>query len=355
MNRKNWLEQVVEDALEPELPIVDAHHHVWENEPVPPFEPYDASDLFADKRGSGHAVIGTIFVDSHTSYRKDGPPSVRVVGETEYAERVATLAMEDGRTRGACAAIVPHADLLLGAAVGEVLDAHMAASSRFRGIRHMTAYDRDSPFNMVPEEEVMRNASFLAGAGELAKRGLSLDAWVFHPQLMDVVEVARAYPDLKVILNHLGGPLAIGRFADAPKEAFSDWYGKMAVVAQQPNILLKVGGLNMGLAGIDAAGRSKPFTSREMADIQCDHVVAAIDLFGPARCMVESNAPVDTLNAGYDVIWNAFKRLTMRYTPEERRWLFSETAIECYRVDTSALAKAESFVQGATGPAHSAG
>lgn len=341
MSRKPWRDQVIEAAIEPDLPIVDAHHHVWEAEPFPPFDPYDEHDLIADTAGSGHRILATVFVDSHTSYRSEGPAALRVVGETDYAERVATAALaKGGRASGLCAAIAPRADLCLGAAVGEVLDAHAAASGRFRGIRHMTAYDPDVPASHGNGAGQMMRPEFRAGFAELVRRDLSFDAWLLQSQLAEVIDLARSFPDSRIILNHVGGPLAIGRFAADPKASFADWKAGMATLATCPNVTVKLGGLNMGMAGVDALARDTPFTSAEMAAAQRDYILTSIDLFGPARCMFESNVPIDTHGASYAVIWNAFKLLSRDFSTGDRARLFMDTAMEVYRIDPTQIAAA---------------
>ncbi|MHA3791113.1 amidohydrolase family protein [Sphingomonas sp. YL-JM2C] len=340
MSRKAWRDQVVETALEPEVEIIDAHHHVWESTPFPPFDPYDDTDLLTDKTRSGHRILGTVFVDSHTSYRTDGPEALRVVGETEYAERIAEQALaRGGAEAGICAAIAPSADLRLGAAVGDVLDAHAAATRRLRGIRHMTAYDADVPASHVNGEAVMMRDDFRAGFAELVKRDLGFEAWLLQPQLPEVIDLARSFPDGRIVLNHLGGPLAIGRFAADPKASFAAWKADMAILAACPNVSIKIGGLNMGMAGVDAAGRDTPLTSAELAAAQRDHILTAIDLFGPARCMFESNVPVDTHHASYTVIWNVFKRLSRDFSADERARLFKGTAMDFYRIDPALIAR----------------
>ncbi|MBP8232137.1 MAG: amidohydrolase family protein [Rhizorhabdus sp.] len=340
MSRKAWRDQVVETALEPDIAIVDAHHHVWEDKPFPPFDPYDDRDLLVDKTQSGHRIVGTVFVDSHTSYRSDGPEALRVVGETDYAARIAEAALARGGTEaGICAAIVPSADLRLGAAVVEVLDAHAAATPRFRGIRHMVAYDPDVPHSHHNGAGLMLRDDFRAGVAELVKRDLSFEAWLLQPQLPELITLARIFPDARIILNHLGGPLTIGRFAADPKASFAAWKADMATLATCPNVSVKVGGLNMGMAGVDAAGLDAPLGSAQLAEAQRDYILTGIDLFGPARCMFESNVPVDSHNASYTVIWNVFKRLSSGFFADERARLFKDTAMEVYRIDPALVAQ----------------
>ncbi len=341
MDRKQWRAQIREDALEPELPIIDAHHHVWTGKPaIESYELYDSEWLFADKHGSGHNVIATYFIECHTAYKTEGPKALKVVGETEFADAIAQEAeRRGGRIAGACATITPRANLLLGAAVGEVLDAHLAASSRVRGIRHMTHYLEElaaAPQGSKPD--VMGLPAFRQGFAELAPRGLSFDAFVMQPQLPEVTALARDFPQTSIILDHCGTPLAIGRYQGRQAEAFADWKRGMAELATCPNVSVKLGGLNMGLAGVDALALPIPFTSLEVEAAQRDLILTCIDLFGPARCMFESNFPVDMKAISYEVIWNAFKRITKGFTPHDRHMLFAGTAAKVYRLEGIELA-----------------
>lgn len=341
MTRKQWRDQVIEEALDPALPIIDAHHHIWLTSPQEPWEAYNADEIAADMEGCGHNVVATVYTDSHAHYRTDGPQELRVVGETEYVDSVAQAAeARGGAAAGLCAAIVTHADLLLGTAVGEVLDAHMAASERFRGIRYMTALDQDlPPIYGATEAGIMNRPIFREGLAELVKRGLSLDTWMFQPQLPELVDLARAFPDANIILDHTGGPLAIGRFAGRRSEAFAQWKRDMAILSECPNVSVKLGALNMAQTGMDATGERQPHSSEETARIQRDHILTAIDLFGPDRCMFESNFPVDMHAISYTLLWNAFKRMTADLSTQERRALFAGTAARVYRMENvSALA-----------------
>lgn len=339
MDRKAWRAQIVEEALEPELPIIDAHHHIWASSPAEPWEPYDADALIADKSGSGHNVVATVYVDSHANYRAEGPAALRVVGETEFADSVAERGLSlGGGAAGVCAGVVAHADLLLGAAVGEVLDAHMAASKRFRGIRFMTAIDPDlPPVYGATEAGLMMRPRFREGFAELGRRGLSFDAWLFHPQLPELIDLARQFPETSIVLDHLGGPIGIGRFAGRRAETFAAWKRDMAELAACPNLSLKLGSLNMSYTGLDATDLPRPRSSEETASLQRDHILTGIDLFGPERCMFESNFPVDMRSISYTLLWNSFKRVTADLAAHERAQLFAGTAKRIYRLDEAVI------------------
>ncbi|MBB4641436.1 amidohydrolase family protein [Rhizorhapis suberifaciens] len=332
--RKQWRDQMIENALDPDLPIIDSHHHLWMSSPAEPWEPYTPQDMAKDIETCGHNVVATIYTDSHANYRTSGPDVLKVVGETEFADSVARQAQAGHELpTGMCAAIVAHADLTLGAEAGEVLDAHIAASSRFRGIRHMTAFDVDlPPVYGATEPGIMASPAFRAGFAELAKRGLTFDAWAFQPQLPELVDLSNTFPDANIVVNHLGGPLAIGRFVGRRDEAFAQWKRDMALLARNTNVSLKLGGINMSQTGMDATDALRPHSSAETARLQRDHILTAIDLFGPSRCMFESNFPVDMRSISYTLIWNAFKRITADLSSEDRTALFAGTAARVYRM-----------------------
>lgn len=333
MTRTEWRDQVTEDAIDPDLPIIDAHHHVWRDAALDPYEHWDAEWLYADKSGSKHNIVATLFVDSHTAYRTDGPEHLRVLGETQYASDVAEEADKRGGTiAGACKTIVSNADLMLGKQVAAVLDGHAEITPRFRGIRHMTAYVPEMPILPHVDRELMSLPEFRAGFAELAARDLSFDAFLLQPQLPELASLARAFPDTRIILDHVGTPMVVGRYNGDAASSFADWKNDMAEVATCANVTVKLGGLNMGMAGVDALERDTPFTSAEMAAAQRDYILTTIDLFGPQRCMFESNFPVDMRGISYDILWNGFKRIVQDFSEQDKAMLFAGTAAAVYRV-----------------------
>jgi L-fuconolactonase len=331
---REWRDQLIEAALEPDLPIIDAHHHMWEVASIQGLEPYGIEALLADTTGTGHKIIATVYVDAHSGYRNTGPDALRPVGETAVAHAYAEEGLRrGGRSAGICSAIVPFADLLLGAAVGEVLDAHRAESPRFRGIRFITAFDPDlPPIYGATQPGLMGTAAFRAGFAELGRRGLSFDSWLFHPQLFELADLARAFPDSTIILDHLGGPIGIKRYVNRRAEGFAEWRKSLADVATCPNVVLKMGSLNMYYTGLGAFGLPRPRSSEETARVQREHILTAIDLFGPHRCMFESNFPVDMMSISYGILWNTFKRVTADFTKVEREQMFAGTAARVYGI-----------------------
>ncbi|MBX3501984.1 MAG: amidohydrolase family protein [Alphaproteobacteria bacterium] len=329
-----WLsKQAREEILEPDLPIVDPHHHLWDRAN----HRYLLDELLADT-GSGHNVVATVFVDCMAYYRKDGPREMRPVGETEFANGVAAMSASGiyGDTR-ACAAIVSHADLTLGAGARAVLEAQITAGNgRFRGIRHAAGWDespqiRNSHTN--PPKGLYADKAFREGFAQLAPLGVSFEAWQYHPQLSEVTDLARAFPDTSIILNHCGGPLGIGPYAGRTAEVYAQWRKDIAELAKCQNVTVKLGGLGMKVGVLDHYDRPVPPTSRDIADDWSPWIEYCIDRFGEARCMFESNFPVDKVSTGYAVLWNAFKRLASGASAAEKTALFSGTAARVYRLD----------------------
>src|SRR4029453_17138891 len=264
MDRDQWLAQVTEEILDPTLPICDPHHHLWDY----PGRRYLLDELLADT-GSGHRVVATVFVECTSMYRADGPEAMRPVGETEFVNGVAAMSASGrhGPPRAA-AGIVSFADLTLGDRVGAVLDAHLAASPRFRGIRHAAGWEasdqvRNSHTN--PPPGLLRGERFRRGFAELAPRGLTFDAWLYHPQLPELTDLAKAFPDTTIILDHFGGPLGIGPYAERRAEVFAAWTTAIRALADCPNVVVKLGGLVMPLNGFRFHKREQPIGSIELA------------------------------------------------------------------------------------------
>jgi len=326
----------MEDVLEPGLAICDPHHHLWDH----PGRRYLLDELLADT-GSGHDVRSTVFVECLSMYRAHGPAALRPVGETEFVNGIAAMSASGryGATRAA-AGIVSFADLTLGEAAGDVLDAHRAASPRFRGIRHAAGWDasdavRNSHTN--PPPALLAGGRFRRGFAELVRRGLTFEAWCYHPQIPEVTDLARAFPDATIVLDHFGGPLGIGPYRGRRAEIFAQWRESIRALAECPNVVAKLGGLVMPLNGFDFHKRTEPVTSTQLAEATREWYLHAIDCFGPARCMFESNFPVDKVSASYRVLWNSFKRIAAAFTAAEKRAVFHDTAVRVYGLRRSEL------------------
>ena len=329
--RQDWLDRHHEEAIEPELPIIDPHHHLWDR----PGWRYMMEDLLADVN-TGHNIIATVFVQARAMHRADGPDDMKPLGETEFVNGVAAMSASGiyGPSR-LCAAIVGHADLR-GRRVQEVLEAHLArGGDRFRGIRHIVAWDDEpvvnNPGNPAPAG-LMEDAAWREGFARLAPLGLSFEAWLYHPQIPQLTALARAYPDTRIVLNHFGGPLGIGRYAGRQAEIFPGWAASIRELAGCPNIYAKLGGLGMRINGFGFENQDTPPDSDRLAATWKPYMDTVIEAFGPARCMFESNFPVDKGSYAYGPFWNACKKLARGASGTERADLFSGTAARFYRL-----------------------
>ena len=333
-SRAEWLALHREDILEPELPIVDAHHHLWARTHSRYF-----LDEFLAEANTGHNIRASVFVECGSFYRKSGPALMRPVGEVEFANGIAAMAASGmfGNTLVA-AGIVGTADLTVGPEVARVLDAQIAVGGgRFRGIRLTTKWDADEDLNtgryIVPRG-LMQDPDFRAGFAMLAPRKLSFDAMIYHPQILELADLARAFPDTTIILNHIGGLLAWTRtYASRKDEAIAQWRASMAELAKCPNVHVKLGGLGMSYLSLGFDRLDRPATSEQLAQAWGPLYRHCIDTFGPQRCMFESNFPPDRDTVAYPVMWNALKRVAAPYTADEKRALFHDTAAKAYRLE----------------------
>ena len=334
---KAWLDKTVEETLDPALPICDPHHHLWEFRHDRVAHRYLLNDLLDDVN-AGHNIVSTVFIECSAMYRQSGPEAMRVIGETEFVNGVA--AMSASGLYGDCkiaVGIVGRANLKLGAAVGEVLDAQLVAGGgRFRGIRHQAARDVSDEIPMgrnKPDLHEYLGPTFRAGFGELAPRALSFEGWCYHAQIPDLTDLARAFPDTTIILNHFGGPLGIGPYAGKRDDRFEDWKRDVAALAGCPNVVAKLGGLNMELNGFGWHEQPAPPSSEALMQATRHYYEHTIEVFGTDRCMFESNFPVDMVTCSYNVLWNSFKRLTMSYSAADKAALFHDTATRVYRLE----------------------
>ncbi len=329
-DKNSWLSQTGEEAIDPDLLICDPHHHLWEY----PDSRYLVDEFLADINGR-HRITKTVFVECLQMYRSEGPDELRPVGETEFVNRISSESRaSDIRV---AAGIVGFADLTLGAAVQPVIEAHMQVSERFRGIRYASAWDESEQVRNAhtnPPRDLLQHRAFRAGFESLNKLGLSFDAWVYHPQIPQVADLARAFPDVTVVLDHVGGPLGIGPYAGKREEVFEIWRKNISELADCANVVVKLGGLTMTMSGFGWHKRDAPPDSIELAEAMGPYYQACIECFGVERCMFESNFPVDRASCSYTILWNAFKRLTHGYSEPERSALFHDTAARVYRLDS---------------------
>lgn len=327
-----WLAQRTEDVLDAGRPIVDPHHHLWHR----PHSKYLLPELLADLE-TGHHVRGTVFVQCSSMYRADGDQRFACLGEVEFVNGVGAMSASGvyGAVR-ACAGIVGKVDLTEGASAREVLEACMErAPERFKGIRHMAAWDGSPEVSSLlnpPPKDMLLDRKFREGFAQLGKLGLSFDAWVYHPQLPQLLDLVDAHPEVPVVLNHLGGRAGLGPYAGRQDEVYKEWLASIQALAKRPNVTIKLGGIGMRLGGFDFFDRDLPPTSQELADAWNPYVQACIEAFGTGRAMFESNFPVDKSCCTYRVLWNAFKRVASGFSESEQADLFAGSAIRAYRL-----------------------
>lgn len=343
---------MTETILEPDLPIIDPHHHLWDLRPLLAEIPeprhdfieaiagaayYTFDQLMADTQ-SGHRVIGTVFLECGAFYDAARADAMKPVGEVEFVNGVAAQGASGHYGEyHPCAAIIGHADLTLGDGVRPVLDALIkAGNGRFKGIRHQAAWDANPdvlgpPFH-APQHLYYSDA-FRAGFAAFSEYGLSFDAWVLEPQLADVLDLARTFPEQPIVLNHCGTPLNIANYRGTLDENFDRWRASINAIAECPNVTVKLGGLAMAFCGLPEKGPAHGFGSEHLAELWRPYIETCIDAFGPDRAMFESNYPVDRWGASYPVLWNAFKRIASGASAAEKRALFAGTAARIYHIE----------------------
>jgi L-fuconolactonase len=317
-----------EMPLEPHILIVDPHHHLVQGARGRYLVPDYLIDIGAQP------VVQTVFVESSSFYRSDGPRELWPVGEVEFAAGVARAHI--AHSTRLCSGIVGYADLSLGAAVSALLDAEMQAGGTwFKGVRDLVQWDAagTSRFSTrQPAAGRLRERHFRAGVAQLAERKLSLDVWVFHTQLAEVTALADEFPSLSIILNHGGTPLGVEGYGNARAQVLNNWRTALRALAQRPNVSVKVGGFGMPYIGLDLHWSERPPASQMLASAWRPYVETCIEVFGAARAMFESNFPADMQTCAYGALWNAFKLIVAGYTFEEKQALFSGTARRVYRL-----------------------
>jgi len=345
-----------EPIIDPQLPIIDPHHHLWflPEAALAGMEGSDSLstrlmapvlrrrarylfDEFLTDLTSGHNIRATVFVDAHTMYRSRDPEAMRSLGEVEFVNGVAAMAASGlfGDV-AVCAGIVGGVDLTLGERVEEVLEAHLrAGGGRYRGVRSSVVHDDDPNVirGRVGRPHVLLEETFRAGFSRLARFGLSFEAWVLEPQLPDVVDLARTFPDTLIILNHVGAPLGIGCYDGQRLARFPIWRENIHRLAESPNVAVKLGGLGIPFGGFGSYMADPRYTSGQLAEEWRPYIETCIEAFGVDRCMFESNFPVDSAVGSYAIVWNAFKRLCVQASDDEKAALFAGTAARLYRLE----------------------
>jgi len=332
--RQDWLDKRHEEIIEPDLPIIDPHHHLWDR----PGYRYLFPELLADV-GSGHNIRATCYEQAREMYRADGPEELKSLGETQFVSGVSAMSASGkyGPTR-CITGIIGFVDLRLGSRAKGILERHIAISDgRLRGIRNGSTWSDDptlKTFTAGGPPGLLRDSGFREGFAALARLGLTFDAWMFQTQLEDLVDLARAFPQTTIVLNHCGGPLAVGPYAGKREEAFTEWRDRIRAIASLPNTYVKLGGLGMKPIGFTFFENEQPPSSQDLEKAWRPYLETCITAFGPQRAMFESNFPVDKGTCSYQVLWNAFKRIAAGHAADEKTALFSGAAAKAYRLET---------------------
>ena len=324
---QSWLDQTVEETLEPDLPICDPHRNLWDYQD----SRYLLAELLSDT-DSGHNIRSTVFVECLSNYKKASSANLAPVGETEFVEKI----LSDNSTKGTAVAagLVAHANLMLADSIDEVLWAHRQASpERFRGIRHSASWDasdavRNSHSNSPAH--LYLNKKFRQGFARLANFDLIFDSWLYHPQLHELRDLAMTFPYQTIVLDHAGGPLGIGPYANKRSEVFAQWRKSIKALADCENVVAKLGGLGMAINGFGWHKEKIPPSSEQLAQVNRPYLEHCLDSFGVERCMFESNFPVDKVSSSYNILWNSFKHFTKDYSAAEKAQLYHDNAVRVY-------------------------
>jgi L-fuconolactonase len=334
-SNNKWLNTVEEEIIEPELPICDAHHHLWDRNTHQPIQPRYLLDEILEDVNCGHNIVSTVYIECGAMFKADGPEYLRPIGETEFVNGIAAMSASEtyGKIKIA-AAIIGTVDLRIGELAGEVLDAHIVAGGgRFRGIRRAVAWDAADVIKnhrTDPPQSLLLQEDYRRGFAELGSRGMTFEAWCYHTQIPEVIDLARAFPDTTIILDHFGGPLGTGPYTGNSDEVFETWKPLVSELATCDNVFAKLGGINMDVNGFGWHQKSLPPSSKQLADATRRYYDFTIEAFGPDRCMFESNFPVDKLSCSYQVVWNTFKRIASGASKSEKAALFHDTAARVY-------------------------
>ena len=334
--RQEWLNQLIEDPILPNIPIIDPHHHLWDVG----FGRYYIEELLEDINSSGHNILSTVYIMSSSNtkiYSKDGLEEFKPLTEIEFATSEGKRAdhIPDNKVK-VNASIVGSVDLTYGNKLQPVLEKAVNISEgRLKGIRMLLASHTDPRISsgaVKSDLGLMLHPNFIDGAKCIQDANLSLDFWIYHTQLNEMEKIARALPDLTIILNHIGGPIHLGEYEGKQAATHREWRSAMMRLSRIPNINVKLGGLGMAVNGAKFHNSKFPPNSVQLSDVWKPWIYETIDMFGFDRCMFESNFPVDKGSCSYGALWNAFKILAKDMSVDEINKLFSKNAAKIYKI-----------------------
>ncbi len=343
MNKKNpylpinkeWLDLYKEDALLPNLEIIDPHHHLWNLE----FGKYLNDDFIEDIQKSGHNIKASVYIMSsaNTKIYNNNLNESSTLPEIKFAYEQ-YLESKNNKLNQCSVnnSIVGALDLRYGNKLTSVIEKGLEISNgKLTGIRMLLAAHKDERVSsgaVKTKPSIMLDPNFMEGAKVLEKNNLSLDFWIYHTQLNELEFIAKTLPNLSIILNHIGGPIHIGPYEGKQGITHREWRRSMMRLSVFPNIKVKLGGLGMKVCGSKFYLNSKPPTSDQLSELWKSWFFETIDLFGIDRCMFESNFPVDKGSCSYGVLWNTFKKITDNFSNGERNKLFYQNAKETYNI-----------------------
>ena len=334
-NYYDWLNQVKEEIIDPQLPIIDPHHHLWNgDDQLAGSFPYLIEHLNEDIF-SGHNIIGTIFMECAAGYYLNGEEKYKPVGETEFVINLIKDSKKLSKSTNIMG-IIGYADLMLGGEVKDVLNKHLLkGKGLFKGIRHAAGWDKNNEIHNShsnPIENIYHSKNFMKGVEELINLNLTFDAWHYHHQITDLSIFAEKNLELTIIHDHFGGPLGVGPYEGKREEIFKKWKDDISLLSESKNVYAKLGGLAMTVNGWNFHKQDKPASSDQIADMHHEYYLHTIKCFGVERCMFESNFPVDKRSVSYHVLWNAFKKMTSEFSNEDKNKLFFQNAKDVYGV-----------------------
>lgn len=324
-----WLDRVQEAQIPVAYPVLDGHIHLWD---------YSSPPYFGDSYRNEAVAAGiasSVYVECSMAYRDDGPAAEKPLGEIEFVRDQARLhSTPDFRL---AEAIIGTADVRLGTGIAPILEQALALGEmRFRGIRVRAATDPDPAVGYglgAPPPGLLLQPESLKALTVLRDMGLTLDAYLFHTQLADIEALARALPDLSIVVNHIGAPLGEGRYAARRTEVEAQWREGIARLAPFENVAIKIGGFAISRINLIARGdRTDPPSSEVVAAACAPWLDHCLDSLGAGRCLFGSNFPVDKVAMSLTVLVNAMKRLAARLSPDEAAALMGGTARRVYRL-----------------------
>ncbi|ENW80504.1 hypothetical protein F909_01790 [Acinetobacter sp. ANC 3929] len=223
----------------------------------------------------------------------------------------------------------------------DILKAHQDVSPLFRGIRKMAAWHQDSGvYRWCDRPHLYQNKKFLKGFEQLAKMGLSFDAWGYSSQLNEITALAQQFPDTPIVVDHLATPVGLfgavgkktGKTLAQRNAIFKQWQHDIAHLAEQKNVHAKISGLMMPVLGHTYYKQHRTATIAEMASLLTPLIQHAIAVFGIERIMYASNFPMDKPNTTLNDLIHAYIQMIAPYGDQALHAIFRQNAANFYQL-----------------------